>query len=116
MPEQKEDAKRLKAIWLAKKAELGLTQQTFGSRYDIGDQGLVTQYLNGIIPLNLKAAIRFAKGLKVGVSDFSPSLGEIVAMVSDLDDYKDMLRFWQQYKSKNEGIRHIIDAALWGKP
>lgn len=54
----------------------GLTQAAFGAEYGIGAQSVVWQYLNGAIPLNLRAAAGFARGLKVKLSDFSPRLAK----------------------------------------
>lgn len=70
---QAEDAQRLKALWESR-PEPKLSQAEFGATYALGTQGNVWQYLNGEIPLNLSAAIRFAQGLKCKVSDISPTL------------------------------------------
>lgn len=60
----------------------GMSQLEFGQKHEIGNQGMVWQYLNADKPkgsvLNVSAAIKFAAGLSCRVSDFSPSLqGEI---------------------------------------
>jgi len=52
----------------------GLTQAEFGAKYGIGSQGMVSQYLHGVRPLNLEAAKKFAEGLRVRIADFSPRL------------------------------------------
>jgi transcriptional regulator with XRE-family HTH domain len=70
---QKQDAVRLKALFEAAGPE---TQEKFGARFGIGSQALVWQYLNGYIPLNLRAAVRFARGLSCDVAEFSPTLAE----------------------------------------
>lgn len=70
---QKADAARLKALY---EAASPATQEKFGAKFGIGSQALVWQYLNAYIPLNLKAAVRFAKGLQCDVADFSPTLAE----------------------------------------
>jgi hypothetical protein len=54
----------------------GLTQAAFGVQYDIGSQAVVWQYLNGTIPLNLRVATGFARGLKCRIADFSPRLAK----------------------------------------
>lgn len=69
---QIEDAARLKTLFNERKGKL--SQGEFGSRYDIGSQGMVWQYLNARRPLNIKAAAAFARGLDVDVSEFSPKL------------------------------------------
>lgn len=75
--EQAEDSRRLKALWEEKKP---MTQEAFAEAYGLGTQGNVTQYLNGHIPLNLEAAIRFAGGLSVPVETISPRLAKVLAM------------------------------------
>jgi SOS-response transcriptional repressor LexA len=73
-PTQLEDARRLKAIYESKKAELGLTQESLAAACGWESQGSVSQYLNGKIPLNIDAAVKFARELRVSVADFSPEL------------------------------------------
>lgn len=70
-PWQAADAQRLKQIWDERKP---MSQQKFGLDYGIGTQGAVHQFLNGLRPLNLRVAVRFATGLGVRVADFSPTL------------------------------------------
>lgn len=79
---QTEDAARLKRLF---KEKSELSQEEFGAKYDIGSQGMVWQYLNGRSPLNLAAAIKFASGLKVKISDFSPTLARELEPVSKED-------------------------------
>lgn len=74
-PTQAEDAKRLKAIYEAKKKVLGVTQQSIADELDI-TQGAVGHYLNGRNPLNLPVASVFARLLKVNVEEFSPTLAK----------------------------------------
>jgi len=73
-PEQLEDATRLKAVYTAKKRQLHLTQESLASACGWESQGTVSQYLNGKIPLNLEAALKFAAALHVQVGDFSPRI------------------------------------------
>jgi len=68
-----QDAARLKRLWNEKKPG---TQAAFGEDYEIGNQAAVWQYLNGRIPLNVDAAQKFARGLKVDIADFSPTLAK----------------------------------------
>lgn len=70
---QIQDAARLKRLWNEKKPG---TQAAFGADFEIGNQAAVWQYLNARIPLNLDAAQKFAKGLKVDVAEFSPTLAK----------------------------------------
>lgn len=69
---QQEDAARLKTLFESRKASF--SQEEFGTRFDIGSQGMVWQYLNGRRPLNIKAAAGFARGLGVEIDEFSPRL------------------------------------------
>lgn len=61
------DAERLKFAWEAFKASRphGTTQQWLGKEAGLGNQSLVGQYLNGVIPLNPKAVLAFARVLGV---------------------------------------------------
>jgi hypothetical protein len=72
---QKEDAKRLYALFERRKIEFGITQKSFGEQHD-WTAGNVSHYLNGIQPLNIDAAAKFAYGLGCFISDFSPSIAE----------------------------------------
>ena len=51
-----------------------ISQEAFGALYQIGNQSMVFQYLDNRRPLNKDAAVKFARGLKVSVKDFSPRL------------------------------------------
>jgi SOS-response transcriptional repressor LexA len=71
--ENLQESARLKALY--ERANHGLSQAAFGEKYDIGNQGAVWQCLNGKgMPISLKAARGFARGLGVDISDFSPRL------------------------------------------
>jgi hypothetical protein len=95
---QIDDADRLKALF--DKREPKISQSDFGSQFELGTQGMVSQYLLARRPLNIKAATAFARGLGVSVADFSPHIaaqineaslaaGEIpgVRAVTDDDDH-----------------------------
>lgn len=71
-PWQVADADRLTKLFEAKKSDI--SQAEFGARHGIGTQGMVWQYLSGTRPLNIDAAVAFAKGLDVGIADFSPTI------------------------------------------
>jgi hypothetical protein len=75
---QKEDARNLRRLFDARTETVGegkqIPQMEFGAKYGIGSQGMVWQYISGRRPLNIKAAVAFAKGLGVELSDFSPTL------------------------------------------
>ena len=67
------DAQRLKQLYDTRVPK-GMSQEEFGNAFGIGTQGMVSQYLNGIRPLNYEAAAKFAKGLKCTIADISPEL------------------------------------------
>ena len=73
-----EDAERLRELF----KRSGQNQTEFAEKYGLGSQGQLWQLLNvdkkGGRPLNIMAAIKFAEGLNVRVSDFSPSLQEAI--------------------------------------
>lgn len=71
---QVQDAARLQRLWEEFHKRTKLSQFQFGAQFDIGTQGAVWQYLRGERALNLRAVIRFAKGLGVSVADISPTL------------------------------------------
>lgn len=78
-PENKEESRRLKELWDVSKH--GLTQEQFGALYEIGNQGMVWQCLNGTgAAISLKAARGFARGLGVQIADFSPRLATETAV------------------------------------
>lgn len=72
---QVEDSQRLKALYNAKRAELGLTQDRIAAELGEGvTQGAVSHFMNGRTALSLRAAVVFSKALQVPVSEFSPRL------------------------------------------
>lgn len=72
-PENLEESRKLKELW--DKSTHGLTQEQFGAKFEIGNQGMVWQCLNGTgAAISLKAARGFAKGLGVQIAEFSPRL------------------------------------------
>lgn len=74
---QVEDSQRLKALYNAKRAELGLTQDRIAAELGEGvTQGAVSHFMNGRTALSLRAAVVFAKALQVPVSAFSPRLAQ----------------------------------------
>ena len=69
----KENARRLKNLYLAKRKDLELTQHKIADRVGM-KQGAVAQYFNGHIALNYEAVIKFAKVLDVEPWKIDPSL------------------------------------------
>ena len=82
-PWQIDDAKRLKAIFLGK---ANCNQAAFGATYDIGNQSMVSQYLNAKRPLNIEAAKKFAIGLSVTIGEFSPTIAKMIEEANELLD------------------------------
>lgn len=77
-PEQMGDAQRLMAIFEEHKTKYGLTQAALADDLGYSVQSSVSQYLKGKIPLNMEAAVKFARRFECRVSAFSPSIqGEI---------------------------------------
>lgn len=70
-PVHVEEAGKLKALFDERNK---LSQLAFGQRFEIGSQGMVWQYLNAKAPLNLDAALKFARALDCSVAEFSPRL------------------------------------------
>ena len=80
---EQEDSARLRAIWDRKKDSLSLSQQDVADAFGISNQTAISQYLNGKIPLNLEAAIKFAKVLEVNIREISPRHAQWVFGASD---------------------------------
>lgn len=70
-PREKAAQQNLFRIWSNKKEELGLTQENAAEQMGFKTQGAVNQYLNGKIPLNTDAVLKFAMllGVKAGEID-----------------------------------------------
>lgn len=80
------DAQRLRRLWDAYKASGGLDQDDFAAEYGLKSQSNVGHYLQARQPLNIKAAIAFAKGMKIPVEAISP------AIASEIEDAVPILR------------------------
>lgn len=103
---QADDAARLKKLW--EKRDPKVSQAAFAVENKIGEtQGVVWQYLNGVIPLNLGVALKFARGLKCNIADFSPRLARALASEHTLQqplagykvsqaEAKALLETWEQ--------------------
>lgn len=77
--EQLQDAERLKIAFNRRKdSDASLTQEKLAFMCGWKTQGVVNQYLNGKIPLNLKALHKFALALNTPISEISPSLTSAV--------------------------------------
>lgn len=79
--EQLAECAALKAIYMAKKDQLELTQEKAGEMLGM-NQGSFSHYLNGRNALNLEFASRVAVLLGVPVSAFSPRLAQAIDALS----------------------------------
>lgn len=78
---QIDDAQRLKSLF--DQREPKISQADFGSQFEVGSQGMVWQYLAGKRPLNIKAAVAFARGLRVSVAAISPTIAAQISQASE---------------------------------
>lgn len=79
-----QEAAKLRALWDSTEHP---GQTVFGEEFDIGSQSAVGQFLRGVRPLSMKAAIGFAKGLKCRIEDFSPRLAATAAQANSRSNY-----------------------------
>ena len=70
------DAARLKRLFEDRKPKI--SQMQFGADFGIGVQGMVWQYLSGMRPLNIDAAMKFSAGLEVPIDQFSENIARQV--------------------------------------
>lgn len=79
----KKAAAKLRAIWQSKAKGIGLTQTNFSERAHVDwSQGAVSQYLNGLIPLNYNALLAFSVALGVDPASIRTDLPEQRALVA----------------------------------
>lgn len=91
--EEKSWQKNLRDIWEKKKDKLGLTQEKLAAKIGWKTQAAVTSYLNGRIPLNTDAKIKFAKALEVHVSEIDPEIKDLIDKTpTTAKDYIDTYR------------------------
>lgn len=78
---RKAEAMRLKAIFQDRKRnDPTLTQDKIADLCEWSGQSVVSQYLNGRIPLNISALIKFANVLGFSLDEVSPRLAAIAEM------------------------------------
>jgi hypothetical protein len=78
--EHRKEAEFLRKIWRERKPKM--SQEHFGMSHGIGGQSAVSNFLNGVSALSLKAAQGFAEGLKCEIAEFSPRLAAQVEAYS----------------------------------
>lgn len=88
--EQKRDAERLKSLfksWQSASPDgIPISQERACEQIGLS-QSAISQYLNGRIPLNPKAAVKFAKAIGADVSAFSETIArEIKALSTSAGD------------------------------
>ena len=80
--EEKGEAERLKQAWEEYRlAHKGTTQTWLGAETGLGTQGAVSQYMRGVIPLNIEALSAFCRVLKLDPHAISPRLMKIVQIL-----------------------------------
>ncbi|CAI0728609.1 helix-turn-helix domain-containing protein [Serratia grimesii] len=86
-----EAASRLKKIWDEKKITLRLTQEKAADALGFSTQATVSHYLNGTMPLNTDATLKFAALLGVKPEAIRPDLTDMMNYIrrsgSHSDDY-----------------------------
>lgn len=80
--EERGEAERLRAAWESyRAAHDGATQTWLAAEAGLGTQGAVSQYLRGVIPLNLQALLAICKVIEADPRAISPRLMEVVGYV-----------------------------------
>ncbi|MGF6692675.1 LexA family transcriptional regulator [Metapseudomonas resinovorans] len=101
--EQAAEASRLKAIYTArKKLDRTLTQERVAELCGWSGQSVVSQYMNGRIPLNLSALLKFAAILDFAPEEVSPRLAESVGQFSRRQD--DTPRYGQPNEERSPAV------------
>jgi SOS-response transcriptional repressor LexA len=81
-PDRIDECNALKTIFMAKRKELGLTQEKAAEALGM-NQGSFSHYLNGRNSLNVEFAAKVAKLLQVPVSEFSPRLAGVIQKMGE---------------------------------
>jgi SOS-response transcriptional repressor LexA len=85
-PEELRECNALKAIYRFSKSSHGLSQGDLAEELGVS-QSAISMYMNGVNALNLPIALKFAKVLKVPLSDFSPRLAGELEGLTGADEY-----------------------------
>lgn len=81
--EEKAECAALKDIYVAKRAQLKLTQEDIANELGIS-QGAVSMYFSGRNAINLEFALKISKLLQCNIRDFSPRLAS--ELVTSMDN------------------------------
>lgn len=112
-------AQRLKAIYESKRRELHLSQDKVAAECGWQSQSTVSQYLNGLIPLNFEAAVKFATLLRIAVSEFHTEFGAVLEayQASSLQLPQDAIEFARVYVQldprRRDAARNFIEYQLF---
>ncbi len=68
----------LRKVWAEKKGPLQLTQEKAGLACGWNGQSAFSQYLGGLVPLNIEAVLRLAKVLQVHPAKIMPEIRELL--------------------------------------
>ena len=83
--DQKEDADRLKSAWFAYRSNTpGASQRSLATALGFKSQGSVSQYINGEIPLNVAALLKFCQRFGIPPESVSPHLAAEFAKMNAL--------------------------------
>ena len=107
--------RKLQAAWYAAKARRGrdLNQAVFGDKFG-WSQSVVTQYLNGRIPLNLTALLRFCEELEVSPEDIYPELAKQIPKDEACIDEKIQELLNRIPDDSKESILHLLNSLSEG--
>ncbi|WP_285311614.1 S24 family peptidase [Stenotrophomonas maltophilia] len=109
-------AARLKAIWKALPRDKRPTQQQMADEWEgpgEANQSLISQYMNGIIALNYRAVLSFAKQLgckDTDIRDDLPEQAAASALTPNFDDYEPVIGY-SQAVGLGEGAEAVEYAA-----
>lgn len=97
----------LRRIYSEKKKELGLTQEKLADLGEWKSQGTISNYFNGIIPLNTDAKLKFASILQVDVTEIDPTFRTPNKAVSSAEEFVDRYGDSIRALSKEEQLRVV---------
>lgn len=69
---------RFKKVWTEKKGPLKLTQGAVGLSCGWKGQSAFSQYIGGLVPLNIEAVLRLAKVLQVHPAEIMPEIIDLL--------------------------------------
>ncbi|PHN66469.1 transcriptional regulator [Pseudomonas sp. ICMP 8385] len=102
---EKEECQALKAIYLAKKKQLGLSQEKMAEDFGMTQTG-VSMYLNGKNSLNVMTAAKFSKLLQVPISSFSPRIAATVERLAKINVATEAVPV-------ESNAEHLGDLSVW---